>query len=505
MRTKNSIKNTITSFISNIISFVFLFISQTIFIKIMGIEYTGLNGLFSNVLTLLNLFELGIGSAIIYNLYKYISKKNKEQIKSIMKFYKTSYNIIALLILIVGLSLTPFIKYIVGKTTVDINIYIVYILFLISTVATYIISYKRNLIYAYQRNYILNIIHLIYLVILNISQLLIILITKNYYLYLVIKILCILIENIIITYKANHDYPYLLEKNINPIKKEVKEDVVSRVKALFIHKVSGVITYGTDNILISMFFGLTSVGLYTNYHYIIKTIDTLFRNITSSADASVGNLLVEKDYEERFIAFKKIRFLNLVITIITSVCLLCLIEPFITLWLGKKFLLSKLVLVVLIINYYQSMMKTPYSIFKDSAGIWREDKYVPIIQVFLNLVSSIVLLKIFGISGIFMGTIISSLLVWFYSYPKFVYKKLFNRKIKEYYKELINKVLLSVIIITITYLITISFNIKILLLNLIIKLLISLIIPIIVLYLIYRKTDEYKYYIYLINKGIKRK
>ena len=130
MRTKNSIKNTITSFISNIISFVFLFISQTIFIKIMGIEYTGLNGLFSNVLTLLNLFELGIGSAIIYNLYKFISKKNKEQIKSIMKFYKTSYNIIALLILIVGLSLTPFIKLIVGKTTVDINIYIVYILFI---------------------------------------------------------------------------------------------------------------------------------------------------------------------------------------------------------------------------------------------------------------------------------------------------------------------------------------------------------------------------------------
>ena len=330
-----------------------------------------------------------------------------------MKFYKTSYNIIALLILIVGLSLTPFIKYIVGKTTVDINIYIVYILFLISTVATYIISYKRNLIYAYQRNYILNIIHLIYLVILNISQLLIILITKNYYLYLVIKILCILIENIIITYKANHDYPYLLEKNINPIKKEVKEDVVSRVKALFIHKVSGVVTYGTDNILISMFFGLKAVGLYTNYHYIIQTIDTLFRNITFSTNASVGNLLVEKKYKERFIAFNKIRFLNLCITIITSTCLLCLIEPFIILWLGKKYILSKLILFILIVNYYQSMMKTPYNVFKDSAGIWREDKYVPLIQVFLNLISSIILLKIFGISGIFMGTIISSLLVWF--------------------------------------------------------------------------------------------
>ena len=505
MRTKNSIKNTITSFISNIISFVFLFISQTIFIKIMGIEYTGLNGLFSNVLTLLNLFELGIGSAIIYNLYKYISKNNKEQIKSIMKFYKVSYNIIALLIFIVGLCLTPFIKHIVGKTTVDINIYIVYILFIISTVATYVISYKRNLIYAYQKNYILNIIHMIYLVVLNILQLLIIFITKNYYLYLVVKIICILLENIIITIKANKDYPYLLEKSIKPIDKKVKEDVISRVKALFIHKVSGVVTYGTDNILISMFFGLKAVGLYTNYHYIIQTIDTLFRNITFSTNASVGNLLVEKKYKERFIAFNKIRFLNLCITIITSTCLLCLIEPFIILWLGKKYILSKLILFILIVNYYQSMMKTPYNVFKDSAGIWREDKYVPLIQVFLNLISSIVLLKIFGMAGIFMGTIISSLLVWFYSYPKFVYTKLFNRKYKDYYIEMLKKILLSIIIITITYLINISFSIKILLLNLIVKLLISLIVPILILYLVYRKTDEYNYYIYLINKGLKRK
>ena len=504
MRTKNSIKNTITSFFSNIFSFLFLFINQTIFIKIMGIEYTGLNGLFSNVLTLLNLFELGIGSAIIYHLYKYISKNNKEKIKSIMKFYEKAYNIVALIILIVGLSFTPFINLIIGKNTIDINFYIVYILFIISTVSTYLISYKRNLIYAYQRNYIINIIHIIYIVLLNISQLAIIYFTKNYYLYLIIKIICILIENIIITIKANKDYPYLLDKDIKPIDIKTKDNIINKVKALSIHKFAGAITYGTDSILISYFFGLTSVGLYTNYHYIIATIDTLFRNIITSTNASVGNLLVEKNYNDRFIAFKKINFLNLVITIITSVCLLNLIEPFIKIWLGNKFLLSKFILIVLIINYFQSMMRTTFNVFKDSAGIWIEDRNIPIIQTILNIVSSIILLKIYGIAGIFMGTILSSLLVWLYSYPKYVYKKLFNINYKTYYLRMIKELIISIFIITVTYLITISFTTKILLLDLILKLLISLILPTIILYLIYRKSDEYKYYIYLLKRIVKR-
>ena len=168
MRTQNSIKNTIIQFITNIITILSLFIGQTLFIKILGVEYSGLNGLFTNILTVLNLFELGIGSSITYNLYKYIKDKNKETIKSIMYFYKKTYNYIALLILSIGLLIVPFIKYIVKDVTVNINIYLIYILFLLSIVATYILSYKRNLIIANQKKYIINIIQIIYIIILNI-------------------------------------------------------------------------------------------------------------------------------------------------------------------------------------------------------------------------------------------------------------------------------------------------------------------------------------------------
>ena len=505
MRTNYSIKNTITSFISNIVSFIFLFISQTIFIKILGIEYTGLNGLFGNVLTLLNLFELGIGNAIIFNLYKYIANNNKEKIKSLIEYYKKSYNIIALIILLVGLCITPFIKLIVKEQSIDINIYIVYILFLLSTVSTYILAYKRNLIYAYQRNYVLNIIHVGYIVILNTLQLLIIFITKNYYLYLIVKIICILLENIIISIKANKDYIYLLDKNIKPIDNKTKNNITNRVKALFIHKTSSVITYGTDNILISLFFGLKEVGLYTNYHYIIQTIDTIFRNIISSTNASVGNLLVEDKYEKRYEVFKNIKFLNYWIAVHTTICLLILIEPFIKIWLGSNYLLNKLVLVVLIINYYQSMMRTTYNVFKDSAGIWIEDKYIPIIQAILNLITSIIFVKLLGLAGVFIGTILSSLVLWFYSYPKYVYKKILNRNYKEYYKQLIIDIFIFVIIMLITYYVSNLILIKHLLLDLLIKIIICILLPNILMYLIFRKSNQLNYYIKLIKTKIPTK
>lgn len=494
MRTEYSIKNSLTQFITNIITILFLFIGQTIFIKILGVEYSGLNGLFTNILTVLNLFELGIGSSITYNLYKYVKEDNKETIKSIMYFYKKSYNYIAILTLIIGLSITPFTKYIVKDITVDINIYLIYILFLLTTVSTYILSYKRNLIIANQKNYIINIIQITYIIILNIIQILILFITKNYYLYLIIKIICILIENVTINIKANKLYPFLKEKNIKPIKKEIKDNIINRVKALIIHKTSGAVTNGTDNILISAFLGITTTGLYTSYNYIITSVKKLFGNIIQTTTPSIGNLLTENDKEKNYQTFKKIRFLNYWITIFTSTSLLLITEPFIKIWLGKNYILPSTVLIVLVINYFQTMMRTSYSTFKDAAGIWIEDKYIPILQLSINLISSIILLKIIGLPGVFIGTILSSLVLWCYSYPKFVYKKLFNRQIKNYIKETITHIIIFIFIISLSFTLNKYSN------NIIISIIISITIPNIILLIIYRKNEEFKYYKNLILK-----
>lgn len=498
MRTKYSVKNFILQFITNITTVIFLFVSQTLFIKLLGIEYNGLNGLFTNIIAILNLFELGIGSSITYNLYKYTKTNDEENIKSIMSFYRKTYNYICLLVLFIALLFIPFLKYIIKDVTIDINITFVYLLFVITTISSYLFSYKRSIIIANQKNYIISIIEIIYIVILNTIQIFILWFTKNYYLYLIIKILCILIENIIINIKASKMYPYLLDKNIKNLDPRIKTSIVSRVKALVIHKTSGAVTNGTDNILISAFLGITTTGLYTSYNYIISSVKKLFGNIIQATTSSIGNLLVEKNYDKNYETFKKIRFLNLWIAISTSTCLLLITQPFVKLWLGKKYLLDISVLIVLVINYFQTMMRSTYASFKDAAGIWVEDKYIPLLQLSINLVSSIVLLKIFGLKGVFIGTIISSLVLWFYSYPVLVYKKLFNKSIKQYIKDFMVHVLIFIIVLGT------SFTMYLYKQNIIIAIIISLTIPNVILYIIYRKNKEFIYYKNLIQKTIKK-
>lgn len=503
MRTDYSIKNSITSFVGNIITFTFAFVGQILFIRILGVEYNGLNGLFNNVLTILNLFELGIGTSITYNLYKYVKNNNKEIIKSIMQFYKKSYYYIALIVFIVGLLLMPFLSYIV-KVTVNINLYVIYLLFLINTASVYFVSYKRNLLVASQKNYIINIVNIGYVVILNIVQILILYLTKNYYIYLIIKIICAILENIIISIIVNKMYPYMLEKNIKPLNKNIKKNITNRVKALIIHKTSATVTNGTDNILISIFLGITTVGIYTNYNYIISAIKKLFSNIISNLIPSIGNLLVEDNKEKNYQTFKKIKFLNIWITTFTSTCLLLLIEPVIELFIGKSYILDKAVLIVLIINYFQTMMRNNFATFKDAGGIWVEDKYVPLIQLSINLISSIILLKLMGLKGVFVGTILSSLVLWFYSYPKFVYKKLFNKKIVDYYKEMFTTLIICFSIIIFVYITANIYKFNSLLSELIITTLICVLLPNLLLYMVFRKTNEYNYYRNLIRQKIKQ-
>lgn len=504
MRTTNSIKNSITSTTCYIISILIGFLNQSLFIKVLGVKYLGLNGLFSNILGMLGIFELGIGSAIIYNLYKPIAENKEAEIKSLMLFYKKAYNIIAILITVTGLAIMPFLKSIVGEITVDINIYIIYILFLFQTVSSYIITYKRSLIYANQKNYIINIIHLGYLIIFNISKLVILFITKNYYLYLGVMIIGQFLENIVISVIANKMYPYLLDKNVEKLSKDTEKNIFKKVKALIFHKIGTIIVLGTDNIIISRFFGVITVGLYSSYCMIISPVSNLFGQMISSATASVGNLLATEEKEKVYKTFKKIRFLNFWLSCFSGVCLLVIMQSFITVWIGEDYLLPMIVLVTIIFNYYQKMMRNTYMAFKDSAGIWEEDKFIPLIESVLNIVSSVICLKIFGLAGVFMGTIISGLALWCYSYPKFVYKKLFNRSYIDYAKETIGYMLLFVFTALITYGISILVNVSNPILQIIVNCIICIIVPNLILFIIFRKSENFQYFIELLSKMLRK-
>ncbi len=504
MRTKYSIYNSISSLVSSMTTMLLGFIAQAIFIRLLGYEYLGLNGLFTNVITMLSFFELGMGNAIVYNLYKPIADNDEKKIKALMNFYKKAYNVIALLVFGVGIIILPFIKFFVGEVTVDVNLYLVYFLFLLSTVSTYLVSYKRSLLYANQKNYIINIIHTVYTIVLNIVQLLVLYFTKNYYLYLGIKVCCQLIENVIISINANKLYPILNEINKEKLDKKTEKNIFDKVKGLLCHKVGGALVNGTDNIIISKFLGVYTVGLYANYELITRACNIMFGQMLSSTTASVGNLLASKDRSKAFSIFKKMRFLNFWISCFTATCILVIVQPFVKVWIGGEGLLPFAVVAFIVFNYFQKLQRNTYFAFKDSAGIWVEDKYVPLVESAINIIVSIVGVKLIGLAGVFIGTIVSGLSYWCYSYPKYVYKRLFDRNYSNYYKETFGYIGLFLIIASLTFYVSTLIVVKGALLQVLINTILCLILPNILICLLFFKTEEFKYIIGILNKILKK-
>lgn len=501
-RKKSSFKNMITAVSSNVLTIIVGLVAQAIFIKILGSEYLGLNGLFSNVISMLGIVELGMGSAIIYNMYKPIAEENHEKIKSLMQFYKKSYRIITLIISIIGIMIIPFIKYIVDieSVTVGINVYLVYILFLLETICSYILSYKRSMLYADQKEYITNIIHMGYTILVNTMQLTILYFTHDYYLYLIIKVMMRLVENIVISSYVNRRYSYLLDNNVTKLDSKTEKDIFQKIKALFFHKIGTFIVSGTDNIIISKYLGLVTVGLYSNYYMIINAVQTVINHIIQATRASVGNLLVTESKTKQFDIFNKIRFVNFWISCFSSICIFVIMDSFITIWIGYKFVLPTKVLLVLVINFFIVSSRSTYGAFKEAAGIFYEDRFVPIIESILNIVLSIIFVKKFELMGVFMGTIASGLVLWCYSYPKYVYNKLFGRKISDYIKETIYYFIIFILIAGFTYSLAILISFDNVYLQFISNVLIALIVPNVIMLLLFSKDENFKYFINIIKR-----
>ena len=500
-RTRNSFLNMVVSVILNVLTILIGLIVQKLFLSILNEEYLGLNSLFSNILSMLSIAELGISNAVIFSLYKPIAKDDKETIKSLLRFYRTSYAIIGCVILTIGLIIMPFLPNLIENHNLGVDINVIYLLSLADVVISYFISYKRSILFATQQNYIIDLIHIFYTIIVNTTQILILFLTKNYYLYVIDKIVFRIIENFLIILIANKKYAYLTEKDVKPLDKNIKKDIFKKIKALFIHKIGGFIVLGTDNIIITKFLGLAINGLYSSYFLIINAIQSVVGQIVASTTASIGDLLASNnDDKKHFEVFKKIRFINFWLACVTTVGIFVVMKSFIIVWLGEKYLLSFATLLILSLNHYQTISRRTYTVFKDAAGIYHEDRFIPIIESILNIAASIALVLVLGLPGVFIGTIISSLPLWFYSFPKFVYKKLFKRSFWQYFKE--NFIFLFITIISCAAAFGLSeiispYTTPISLL--IINIVITLVVPNIIILVVYRKNSELRYYLDLMK------
>ena len=309
-----------------------------------------------------------------------------------------------------------------------------------------------------------------------------------------------IIENLCITSFVNYRYSYLKEKNAKKIDKAIENDIFKKVKALFLHQIGAFAINGTDNLVISRYIGLVSVGLYSNYYLIINAVQTVSSHIISATTPSIGNMLVTEKKEKFFPVFIKMRFLNFYMATFCGICIFCLMEPFIKIWIGGKYVLETTILLILTINFYQKTSRLTYKSFKTAAGIFYEDRFIPIIEAFTNIIISIVLAKQIGLAGVFIGTIISGLSLWCYSYPKYVYKKLFNRKYFNYICETLGYLLLFLALLFVTNLVIRFVKVDNLILQLIYRFIICLIVPNIILIMIFFRTDNFQYYLELLGK-----
>ncbi|MBR3319967.1 hypothetical protein IKG20_01540 [Candidatus Saccharibacteria bacterium] len=488
-------KNVIGAVSASIANILVSVITQRIFLQILSTEFLGLNGFFLNIVSMLGIFELGIGAAITFSLYKPLAVSDRKTIKALMNFYKKAYRIIALLVSVVGIGIAPFLPLLIKEITIDINIYLVFSLFLIDIICSYPLAYRRSILYADQKNYQINIVHICYLVIMNALQLIILALTKNYYLYLGIKIFMRIAENLAIHYLVHRQYPYLDSLGNAKLDKTTEKGILKKVRALFFHKVATFLVLGSDNIIISKFIGLVEVGLYSNYLLTIKAIEQLVGHAISALTPTIGHKLAIDKSEKSFGAFKKTRFAGFVLACVASTGFFVCVQPLISIWLGEEYLLDFLTVSMLSFNLFQRLQRYPFSTFKEAAGIYYEDRFVPLVESALNIVASIVLLHFFGLPGVFMGTIVSSFALWFYSYPRFVYKNLFHRNYYQYAKETVGFIGVFLVCASSSYLLTTFIHFDSIVLQFIANGTIAVFISLGVTTILLHNTSSFKYFI----------
>lgn len=435
-RIQNAAKNIAFGYIGNISSTVLGFVLRTVFILKLDATLLGVNGLYTGVLTMLSLAELGIGTALNYSLYAPVARKDYEKIKSYMLFYKKTYRVIAGIVAVIGLILVPFLKYFIKNPgsygNRELTIY--YLIFLFNTVSTYFVSYKYSLVNAEQKNYIQTNVLTVTKLVTVVLQLIVLMLTSNFLLYLLTAAAVELVQKIYVNNYLNKLYPYLLDKDIKPLAKEETDEIINKTKALVCHKVGDVARLQTDSIIISSFIRVALVGIVDNYTMVINSISGFVNIIFNSVISSFGNLIATETREKQYDIFKVYRFVANWIYGLSAVGFFILLSPLVYLWLGEEWMLSNGVIALILVDYYFKGDRIVLSNFKTAAGVFEEDKYLALIQGAVNLVISIALVQKMGLAGVYIGTIVSGLIANI-TKPFIIYKVCFDKSVKEYFIE----------------------------------------------------------------------
>ena len=410
-RVERSKKNIIWSFAGKIVNILLPFATQTCLIYILGVQYVGLNGLFTSVLTILSLTELGIGSALVFSMYRPIAEGDDAKVCALLAFYRKCYHIIGCVILTVGLILLPFIRHLIsGDVPDDINVYVLYVIYLLNTVLSYFLfAYKTSLLNACQMVDVISGVDILTNITKCVLQFAGLLIIPSYYMFVWVLPLTTVMRNIGVEILTRKKYPHyfcqgkLLSSDIH--------EIFEKVKGLFLQSIGSVVLTSVDNIVISIFLGLNLLGQYNVYLYIHTALVGLVGVISSSIVPVAGNSVAVEDKEKNFQNFRQLNLLWMCVVAWCTVCELCLIQPFIRMWAGDKMMLNNGVAALFALYFYASKIGDMSWVYKSASGIWKEGRYVPVISSVANLSMNLLMVRWIGVAGILLSTILSMMFI----------------------------------------------------------------------------------------------
>lgn len=489
-RTEYSMMNTSVALLAQVSAILMGFFTRVVFTRTLSEGYVGINGLFTDILNILSLSELGVGTAITYALYGPIARKDYEKQKILMRLFSLFYRVIAAIVLIAGLLLIPFLDVLMkDRPDVD-HLVLIYLLYLLNSVISYLLIYKKTLVDAHQMSYITVMYHNGFLVLQDICQIVILLCTKNFILFLMIAVFCTFLGNVCMSRKADKMFPYLKEPCDGHLPKEEKQQIVRNVKAMMMHKIGTVVVSNTDNLLISSFVGVISAGIYSNYYLLIGSIRQILDQVLQGVAASVGNLGETEEKEKIHRIFQKLFFLGYWLYGVAGICLLELLNPFVEIAFGRKYLFDFPVVLILCINFFLNGTRKPTLIFKESMGLFWYDRYKSIIEAILNLITSILFVFQFGVAGVFLGTITSTVLTSLWVEPYVLYKYRLQKPVFPFFLRYAFNLIVMGIVWGITDLCCSQIE-GIVFFQFMIRLGICAVVPNFLLWIIYRKSLDY--------------
>lgn len=491
-RTRNATRNIVWGVVERLIGVILPFITRTVMIKTIGAEYIGLSGLFTSILQVLNISELGIGSAIVFSMYKPIAEEDNDLICALLNIYRKIYYVIGSIILVVGLALIPFLPgLIAGKHPSDVNIYVLYLMYLANTVISYyLFAYKQALFSAYQRNDLVSKRSSVISMIGSVLQISLLLTTHNYYAYAFVIPLSTVLTNTANAILANRMFPNIVcHGNIS---QSVKKDIQKRIVGLLSFKIYNVIFSSVDTIVISSFLGLTPLAIYNNYYYVQTAIVGFLTVLTTSITAGVGNKMITNSKEDNYEDFKNFTFANGWLCSWCAVCLFCLYQHFMLCWVGEGLVFNFGTMTLMVLYFLLPRITTITYTFREAAGLWWEDRFRPLVAAAVNLSMNILLVKIIGINGVIISTLICTVFINVPWGSIILFRNYFKRSPSEYFLKTVYYILITAVACGITFAIC-QLLPKAGIFVLLIKGAICCIVPNVVFFIFYRNMKEYKY------------